>query len=278
MYENRIGELFKDILKFIGLNRSLFRLRMFLYWFAPDLNNIPNDMDLNLTLIKDKDNEEIKKLNNDLKIEFCLIKIYDFIKKSDKDILDISDIYEECKAYCLENKNNFNLAKLNLLYAMALKNKNNKKYLDEAYKFANDDNNKYMQILSLIMKAEYYLSRYEFDKFNDLITQCEKEVKKNEFYLNNTDINYKLDKAIKDKNIKYKKYTINKLFFFTSSPFFDEQGNPLKTESNNSFYLKYNLTTQLPKNLQIEFKNIDINFLKHLEKCLYNPVRFIYRK
>jgi len=280
IYKNRICELFKERLGFLGLNRSRLRLRMFIYWFSGDYNIIPNDIDLDSNIIKEKNNKEIIKLNNDLKIEFNLIKVYDFIKKNDKENFDISDIYEECKNYCKENSNNFNLAKLNLLYSMALKNKDNKKYLDEALKYANIDNNnkymKYMKILSLIMKAEYFLSKYEFDKFNDLITQCEKEVKKNSFYLQNTDINYKLDKAINDKNIKYKKHTRNKLFFFTSTPFFDEKGNPLKTESNNSFYLKYNLITQLPKNLKIEFNNIEKNFLKDLEKCLYNPVRFIY--
>ena len=56
------------------------------------------------------------------------------------------------------------------------------------------------------MKAEYYLSLNEFDIFNDLIYKCEKEICENELQLQNTDINYKIDKAIKDKNDKYKLY------------------------------------------------------------------------
>ena len=276
IYRNRICELLIKNLRFLTLNKSLLRLKIFMYWFTGDSKIKPNDKDLESNLIKDKKNKEINKLNNDLKIEICLIKVYDFIKEKDRENLDISDIYEECKNCCKENKNNFNLAKLNLLYSMALKNKNNKKYLDNALKCAKDDNNKYMEILSLIMKADYYLSKYDFNKFNELIAQCEKEIKKNSFCLQNTDINYRLDKVINDKNTKYERYTRNKLFFFASTPFFDEKGNPLKTESNNSFYLKYNLTTLLSKNLQIEFKNIEKNFLKDLEKCLNNPVRFIY--
>ena len=120
------------------------------------------------------------------------------------------------------------------------------------------------------------MSINEFDKFNELINQCEKMITENQVYLQNTDISDKIKKAKEDKNEKYRKHTKNKLFFFTSSPFFDEKGIPLKTESNNSFYLKYNLVTELPKNLKIEFNNIEENFLAQLEKCLLNPVRFLY--
>ena len=62
------------------------------------------------------------------------------------------------------------------------------------------------------------------------------------------------------KNIE----SIQKINYFSShqssSPFFDEKGIPLKTESNNSFYLKYNFVIELPKNLKIEFNNIEENF------------------
>ena len=276
VYEKRILEVFKERLGFLNLNKSRLRLKIFMCWFTEDSNLVPNDVDFETNLIKDKKSEEIERLNNDLKAEIDLIKIYDFIKKKDKENYDISGIYNECLELCQKNKNNFNLAKLNILYGMTLKNKDNKIYFVNALKYANEDKNVYMRLLSLIMEAEYYLSKYEFDRFNEKIAQCENEIKCKENKLHNTDINNKLDKVKKDKDDKYKKHTKNKLFFFTSSPFFDENRNPLKTESNNSFYLKYNLITELPKNLKIEIKNIGEDFLEDLEKCLYNPVRFLY--
>ena len=274
IYEKRIVELLKERLGFLNLNKSRLRLKMYQYWFTKDSNLVPNDSEIESNIIKDKINKETKRLNNELKAEVYLIKIHDYILKKDKENLGISDIYNECENHSQDNK--FNLSKLNLLYGMALKNNNNKEYFEKAYNYALEDKNIYMQIMSLIMKAEYYLSKYEFDRFNELITQCEKEIILKEIYLQNTDINYRLNKAIKDKNEIYKKHTKNRLFFFTSNPFFDEKGNSLKTESNNSFYLKYNLITELPKNLKIEFNNIEENFLNDLEKCLYNPIRFLY--
>ena len=273
LYEKRIVELFKERLGYLDLNKSRTRLKMYQYWFTKDSNLIPNDSEIERSIIKDKMNEETEKLNNELKSELYLIKIHEYIFKKDKENLDISGIYKECENYC--KNNTFNLAKLNLLYGMALNNKN-KEYFKKAYKFALEDQNIYMQIMSLILEAEYYLSKYEFDIFKDKITQCEKEINLNEICLQNTDIKDRLNKVIQDKNEKYKKHTENKLFFFTSSPFFDENGNPLKTESNNSFYLKYKLMAELPEALKIEFNNIDENFLRVLEKCLYNPVSFLY--
>jgi hypothetical protein len=59
-----------------------------------------------------------------------------------------------------------------------------------------------------------------------------------------------------------------------SNPFFYKDGRPLNTESNNSFYLKYRLTTALP-GIQFEFQNIDQN-LENLKKCVKSPIRFLY--
>ena len=276
IYEKRICELFKERLGYLNLNRSRLRLKIFIHWFTGDPNMMPSDYDLRANLIKDNNNQEIidNQFNKNLRQEFDLIKIYDYIKKKNKDNLDINRIYEECQN--IDKNNNFNLAKLNLLYELTLKNEDKKKYFYKANNYASSDNNIYMIILSLIMKAEYYLSLNEFDQFNDLINKCEKEITKNEFQLQNTDILYRIDKANKDKNNKYGLYTKNKLFFFISNPFFDEKGNPLHTESNNSFYLKYKLVEELPKKLEIVFKNINQDFLKDLEKCLYNPIRFLY--
>ena len=276
IYEKRICELFKERLGNLNLNKSRLRLKLYIHWLTGDPNMMPSECDLNANLIKDHNNKEIidNQFNKNLKQEFDLIKIYDYIKKKHKENIDISGIYNDCQN--IDKNNYFNLAKLNLLYELTLKNEDKKKYFHKANNYASSDNNIYMVILSLIMKAEYYLSLNEFDIFNDLIYKCEKEICENELQLQNTDINYKIDKAIKDKNDKYKLYTKNKLFFFTSNPFFDEEGNPLHTESNNSFYLKYKLAKELPKNLEMVFKTINQDFLKDLEKCLYNPIRFLY--
>ena len=274
LFEKRIVELLKERLGYLNLNKSRLRLKMYQCWFNKDSNLVPYDSEIN-NIINDKSNVGTNKLKNELRAEFNLIKIYDYIIKKERENLGIRDIYYECANYSKDN--NFNLAKLNILYGIALNNKNNKEFFDKAVKISEKDKNLiYMQILSLIMIAEYYLTKNDFDEFNKLITQCEEKINQNKENLQNTDIIDRKNKAIKDKNEKYKRHTKNKLFFFASSPFFDEKGNPLKTESNNSFYLKYNLVTQLPKNLKIEFNNIGKDFLTDLKKCLENPVRFLY--
>ena len=40
--------------------------------------------------------------------------------------------------------------------------------------------------------------------------------------------------------------------------------------------MKYKLVEILPKNITIDFKNINENFLEDLKKCLSNPIRFLY--
>ena len=269
IYTCNIENIFNERTGYLNLNKSRLRLKMFKYWISGESNFLPNDLDLKNTIEKEE-TDEIKKLNRELKTEYYLLKIYDYIKKKEK--YDISNLFEKCQNYI---DNNFSRCKLNLLYVKSLPKKI-ESYFDNAIKFAEYDGNSYMKIMALIMKAEYLLSKSEFDKFNELITECENEKSKGELSIKNSNINYIIDKAVNDKNNKYKEVIKNKLFFFTSNPFFDQNNKPLETESNNSFYLKYNLITQLPKNLTIEFQNIDENFLSQLEKCLYNPMRFMY--
>ena len=278
LYERRIIELFKERLDFLGMKKSLLRLKIYHYWNTGNSNLIPSEGEKESNLIKDKKNEETKNLNNELKSEFYLIKMYDFTIKQDKENLSISQMFQYCRGACEKCKEkNFNLSKLNILYGKELNNiVKRKACFQNANEYAKCDNNIYMEILSLIMKAECYISENEFDKFNEIINNCEKEINLKEEYLQNTDIKDRLKKAQKDKDNKYEKYTKNHLFFFTSHPFFDENGKRLKTESNNSFYLKYYLLSELPKNLKIEFNNIKENFLSDLEKCLLNPINFLY--
>ena len=261
IYLSRISELFKERLGFLDLKISRLRLRLFIYWFSEQSNLIPN--------IK-----EIFRLEKELKAEIILVIIYDAIKKKDKQSIDLSEIYSDYFGYC--KNNNFNISKLNLLYGNLLKNKDCLSYYKLARKYAEEDDNIYMKLLSFLLEAEYYLEKNDFDQLNDIITKCEKEIRMYEAELINTDIKKIIYKIKKDKDEKYKFYTKYKLFFFDSNPLFDNKGNPLKTESNNSFYLKYNLITKLPKYLQIEFKNINEEFTTNLEKCLLNPIRFLY--
>ena len=278
LYEKRIVDLFKELLDFLVMKKSLLRLKMYQYWCTGNSNLIPSDGEKESSLIKDNINEETKNLNNELKAEFHLIKMYDFTIKQDKENLSIKQINKDCRIASEKCKEkNFNLSKLNILYGKALNNiVKRKACFQNANEYAKSDNNIYMELLSLIMKAECYASENEFDKFNEIINNCEKEIFENEENLQNTDIKDKLKKAQKDKDNKYEKYTKNHLFFFTSHPFFEENGKPLKTESNNSFYLKYYLLSELPKNLKIEFNPITEDFLVDLEKCLLNPINFLY--
>ena len=276
IYKKRICELFKERLGYLNMNRSRLRLTMFMYWFSDDSNIAPRDSDLTSNLVKDNDNNEIEdnEFNINLKEEFNLIKIYYLIQNKDKENHDINYNFSE---YEKNFKNKFNLAKLNLLYGILLNDAKKEQYFDNAYNlYASGEKNIYIETLSLIMKAEYYLSINEFDKSNILIVKCQNIIKSKGAKLKNTDIIYKKDKLIKEKNDKYKKYIKNKLFFFTSNPFFDRKGNDLKIESNNSFYLKYKLIENLPKNMTIDFKNINENFLNDLKKCLSNPINFLY--
>ena len=261
-YTSRICELFKERLGYLNLVNSRLRLRLFIYWYSDDSNLIPNFSEEN----------KLKDIN--FKAEINLIRIYDYTKKKDKLNFDISGIYRESLDYCTNS--NFNMSKLNLLYGSMLKNKECISYYNIGKKYAEKDKNLYMEVLSLILKAEYYLEENEFAHVNDLIAECDNIIKENEKSFLNSDIKNKIENIIKDNNNKYKKFNKNKLFFFDSNPFFDENGNPLKTESNNSFYLKFNLTTKLPKYWQIELKNINENFMTDLEACLLNPVRFLY--
>ena len=111
IYVNAIEPVFNTKLGKLKLYRSLLRLKIFKYWISDDSAFLPKETDL-LKINYDTCNEK-GGLNNDINAEFYLIKIYDHAKHNQN--LDITDIYNECKNNCRDNK--FNLDKLEALYA-----------------------------------------------------------------------------------------------------------------------------------------------------------------
>ena len=263
--------------------KNYIRLNMFKYWVSGEFNNLQDELN----------KEEIKNYlnkNKEANIEYYLIKIYyyitnknnyDFDENNYQKIYDnINELYNNCKN--LIGNDNFSSDKLYLLKVICL-NKYNyfKNDLDKKKNYFEQHLNfKYMQILLNLIKAEILLENNEFSEFDKVIENCKKnkeqykdEIINIDIFLKNTNIEKKIQIV---ENKKLNIYHKNKLFFFMSNPFYDENGEELKTESNNSFYLKYKLITSLPKNFQFEFNNIDINFLDNLKKCLDYPIRFLY--
>ena len=278
-YENLITDFFLNS-DYLFLNQKyFFRLKMFKYWTTGNLKYLPNELNSNENKIKlNIDNID------EVKAEYYLIKIYDYIIKRQN--YDIFEIFEKYKNYI--KVNNFNLSRLYILYGKYLCDNNYFNYDENNinfFKVAENDiekaKNLYLTISIKLIEGEFYLNNYNFSECDKIIKYCEKQKEKNiiiskDKSLKNSNINKKIDNLKKRKNNIYNYYIKNKLFFFMSNPFYDEKGNSLKTESNNSFYLKYKLISSLPKNLEFEFKNIDCHFLDDLKKCLDYPIRFLY--
>jgi hypothetical protein len=110
IYVNSIESIFNKKLGKLKLYKSLFRLKIFKYWFSEDSSFLPKNADLDK--IKGDTCKEKGGLNNDINAEFYLVKIYDIIKNNQNQ--DITHIYNECKEYCKDNK--FNSEKLEKLY------------------------------------------------------------------------------------------------------------------------------------------------------------------
>ena len=141
----------------------------------------------------------------------------------------------------------------------------------------NNEFNAYKRINSCENKKEDRINNNEY-KVYEWINSCkndiEKQINENDKNLKNSDIKDKIRDILKLYDTLLDRHIKNKLFFFTSTPFYDANGYPLKTESNHSFYLKYKLSLALP-NLQFEFKKIDEN-LDNIKKCLEYPIKFLY--
>ena len=234
------------------------RIMLLKYWLTGELNDKREDIS-----------------------EFILLKIYKSIKDN-KQSEEIRDKYEEYKNKIKDNDkdnvkaNSFNLARFYFLFG---KITNDKSDYDKAEDQAKKAENLYLELVSKLMKISIDLINNEFEQFDKNFNECENKYKdnKNNISLENSDIEIKL------KNIKTLKYELfnnyikNKLFFFISNPFYDENGKSLKekeTESNNPFFLKYKLSIAFP-GLQLEFQNIDYE-LENLKKCITYPIRFLY--
>jgi len=278
-YENLITDFFLNY-DYLFLNKKdIFRLKMLKYWTTGNLKYLPNELN---------SNEDKIKLNianiDEAKAEYYLIKIYDYIIKRQN--YDISELFEKYKKYI--NDNYFNLSRLYILYGKYLcdnnffkDDENYNSYFNKAENDIEKTKNLYLEISIKLLEAECDLNNYNFTECDKKIIFCEKQKENNKIILKdislkNSNIDSKIENLKKQKNNIYNNYIKNKLFFFMSNPFYDEKGNSLKTESNNSFYLKYKLITSLPKNLEFEFKNIDCHFLDDLKRCLDYPIRFLY--
>ena len=224
--------------------------------------------------------EENKEKNNKILIELYLFKIYYYITKKKKE--EIFDVIEKCNKIIKED-DNFYLSRIYLLYGIYTYDI---EYLKNAEKFAKRAKNIYLELKSKIMQIEYKLKNNDFNIFDEEFNKCE-EIKKK--YINtdnnliNSDIEEDLSNLMNLKKRLFNNYIKNMLFFFTSEPFYlenEDKNNKkekyiaLKTESNNDFYLKYNLSTVLP-NLQFEFQKIDKD-LDNLKKCVQYPIKFLY--
>ena len=256
IYRNLILDLF---LNSNDLDKYIIKLKMIKFWISEKAK-------LNL---KQKERELISE--GDEKAEFYLITIYDYIIKRKND--DISSIFENCQKN-IKEEDFFNLSRLNLLYGIYT---NDKKFFQEAEKYGKKSKNLYLELKSKLMQIECLLNENTFDNFDKEINECIKIKNDNiakDNSLKNSDIEEKISKLFELKHEKFNNYVKNILFFFHSTPFYDENNKPLKTESNNSFFLKYKLNTKFPK-LQFDFQKIDKK-LKNLKKCLNYPIRFLY--
>ena len=219
---------------------------------------------------RDEELKKAEKKNKNIKIELNLLKIYDYIIK--KKTEDISHIFDKIKNIIKEN-DYINSSRLYILYGSYT---NDIKYFKLAENIGKDEGNSYIELYSKIKQIELLLKKNDFNIYKekndfkkeiDLIRQYDKNLK-------NTNIREKIIDILQLYNNLFDNNIKSKLFFFTSTPFYDEKNNPLKTESNNSFYLKYKLSSELP-NLQFDFRKIDKN-LDNLKNCLQYPIKFLY--
>ena len=253
------------------------KLKIIKYWTSEKskLNFNVKDEELSVSKLNfNAKDEEIKKIKmENIKIELILLKIYDYIIK--KKTEDISDIFDKAEKIIKEN-DYLNLSRLYTLYGTYL---NDIIYLKKAKEYGKKAENSYLELNAELKQIELLIKNNEFNEANERKEKCNEEIddrinKKNDKNLKNSDIKDKINDILKLYDTSFDNHIKNKLYFFTSTPYYDENKVSLKTESNNSFYLKYKLSNALP-NLQFEFKKIDKD-LKELGKCLQYPIKFLY--
>ena len=279
----KILDIFERSLTELELDKDILRLKYFKYCCLKDSSYLPDEGFIGK--IEEKEKEKNKNLYNEMKFEINLIKIYNIFQENNINKGRIYPTFEECQK--LAKNNHLNLIRLNIIYGIA-NNWKEKQYFIDANDIAKKMNNFNLILLTLIELLQYYLNNLMFDEFNEYITEYEKIInstKEKNNILSNIKENIK--KLIKQKNEKYMNDYKNKLYFYTSEPLFYEKESheeeekknnliPIKTEANNSFYLKYNLKIKIPKDMEVIFKFIKDDFLNVLENKFQNPTKFIY--
>ena len=256
------------------------RLKILKYWiWSSDKIEGNNKYIFDIEEMK-KLGEDNKENNNKILVELILFKIYDYINKKKKE--NLNDVIEKCNKFIKED-DNFYLSRINLLYGIYTNDIEN---LKNAEKFSKKADNKYLELKSKMIQTEWKLKNNEFDNSDKEIKEYEEIIKnniENDINLKNSDIKNELSNLSNLKNRLFNNYIKNMLFFFTSEPFYIENEDKkndndkyiaLKTESNNDFYLKFNLSTALP-NLKFNFQKIEQN-LVNLKKCVQYPIKFLY--
>ena len=280
IFEGLISEVKSDI---DNWDKDILRLKIFRYWSSKNSTDLTGDEFIKKHL-SSKEKMNNSDLDDEMKFEISLIKIYNMIQENIEYESINCPSFEECQAF--SKNDNLNLVRLNVLYGI-LKKYEKKEYFLEAYNLAEKMNDKSLKKAILVELAEYYLKHSEFDEFNKVISQYEENNdKKNTLDNKFEDLEKRITRLKNKKDEDYKNYIKNKLFFYTSEPFFyeddyddsedGEQLIPLQTESNNSFYLKYNLKLKMPKDMEICFESINSDFLNVLENRFQNPSKFIY--
>ena len=245
-----------------------------------------NDEENKIKLIEEDNSKNKKNDKKNILLEFYLYTIYEYIHKNKKD--ELYNVFEKC-IKIIKKDDNLSLSRLYLLYGTYTDNNDYLKCAEQFAQKLNEENNKknlYMLLSSKIKLIEWKLKNNIFDtfykEFNDN-KKIKNENIENDISLKNSDIEIKLSNLLNLEKKLFNNYVKNMLFFFISEPFYIEIENninnkkkciALKTESNNSFFLKFKLSTTLPY-LQFEFQKIDKE-LDNLKKCLQYPIKFLY--
>ena len=252
---------------------EMMRFLIFKYW----ISNEPDDFK-NIAKLFSETKDDLYK---DMSLETKLIEIYNLIQeKTEYNNIGHDSLIKDLKF--IEKMDSFNLIRLNILTG-EVENYQKSEYFIEANKYAKTINNKILIKLTLLELAECYLIKSCFDEFNKCVSEYQTYKDSNKDKIDKCDI--KLNDLIKNKNEQYKVADRNKLYFYISELFFEYEPEfndenmkqtSLKTEANNSFYLKYNLKLRMPKEIELIFENIKEDFLNELNNKFQNPSKFIF--
>ena len=265
-------EILQKILRKWDEYVDIFRFKIFKYWCKLEVLKEYELFDISQEQIPLKYQKDTR-LYKFMKFELNMFKLYKRYKTKLENNKEIT--FEELEKYADNNK--YNLIRLNLLYGIVNKHQYIL-YFNEAKRLSDDINDDILKIISLIELVNYYLMKKnlndaDFESIDKYIIECESIIKK----IDDNIFDKRILKLKEDKDERYKKYKENDYFFYVSEPFFDDdEGIQLKTELNNSFFLKYNIISKNQENININFEFIHEDFLDTLENKLKNPTKFIY--